>query len=231
MSLSKQIIDRNFSYDDMAEAVELILTNGVIEFVNCSFEDIDLAERSVEDKTFSKCKFKNGNLKSATLENCVFKNCQMPSCEFRYSRIENVIFDTCNCIGINLAEATASGLKIIGSKFTGSTLRNLRSLDLEIKQSIFDSADLSGLYLKGQNLQGTNFSNANLEGCDLSGCSFDDCILLDATFSRAKFQNADLRGADLGNLSLSQAARDLKGAIISKTQAATFLQDFGLRVM
>ena len=57
-----------------------------------------------------------------------------------------------------------------------------------------------------------------------------DCTFVGTEFRNAKLTSADLRLCQLGKIALHDMARDMKGAIISTTQAADLLQDFGLVV-
>lgn len=225
----KNITDHDFSKLGLVQAQEHMRLQGAA-FQGCCFDELDFQGAEMDDLVFSKCSFLNASLRSVEITSCTFDKCSLSGADFRYSRLESVGFDTCNCVGINFSEATVTDSIFKGSKMTGASLKGLWSLNLNIDYTIFESADLGGLYLKGQHIKGVDFSNADLSDADLRGCLFEECSFINTEFRGAKMASADFRESRLGKSPLHDMARDMKGAIISGAQAADILQDYGLVV-
>ncbi len=225
----KSIIDHDFSKLGLAQAQEHMRHQGAI-FQGCCFDELGFQDVELDDLVFAKCSFQNTSFRASENTSCTFDKCSLSGADFRYARLESVVFDTCNCVGINFTEATLTDSILKGSKMTGATLKGLRTLNLNIDYTIFESADLGGLYLKGQHIKGVDFSNADLSDADLRGCLFEECSFINTEFRGAKMASADFRESRLGKSPLHDMARDMKGAIISNAQAAEILQDYGLVV-
>ena len=225
----QNIKNHDFSKLGMAQAQEHMRHQGLV-FQGCCFNELDLLDAEMDDLVFTKCSFLNTSFRASEITSCTFDKCALTGADFRYARLESVVFDTCNCVGINFTEATLTDSILKGSKMTGAILKGLRTLNLNIDYTIFESADLNGLYLKGQHIKGVDFSNADLGNCDLRGCLFEECSFINTEFRGAKMASADFRDSRLGKSPLHDMARDMRGAIISNAQAAEILQDYGLVV-
>ncbi|MDQ0086441.1 uncharacterized protein YjbI with pentapeptide repeats [Variovorax boronicumulans] len=81
-----------------------------------------------------------------------------------------------------------------------------------------------------QKLEQLDFSEADLSGCDFREAVFEGGSLRNAHLKLARFEGADLREVDLGGLRLANAAQ-FKGATISHRQAASLVEELGLRVV
>ncbi|WP_456389317.1 pentapeptide repeat-containing protein [Profundibacter sp.] len=227
--IPQNIVTRDFSKLGVAQAQSQMRHQGAV-FQGCCFDALDFHDVEIDDLVFTKCSFLNTSFRSVEITSCTFDKCILTGADFRYARLESVVFDTCNCVGINFAEATLTDSILKGSKMSGASLKGMRSLNLDIECTIFESADLGGLYLKGQHIKGVDFSNADLSNADLRGCLFEACSFINTEFRGAKMASADFRDSRLGKSPLHDMARDMKGAIISGAQAAEILQDYGLIV-
>lgn len=229
MTAGTPLHDRDFSDLSRAMRRQLFL-DGPSAFHNCRFDGLDLSDTEIEDITFTKCSFLKTSFRSATIISTRFKNCALAACDFRFARLEDSRFDTCNGTNATFADATASAVTIVGCKMSGAILKGLRTLDLTLDQTIFDSADLTGLNLKNQQVTGADFTNANLSGANLSGAIFTDCTFVGTELRAAKLISTDLRESRLGDLSLHDVMRDMQGAILSPKQAADLLFTCGIIV-
>jgi uncharacterized protein YjbI with pentapeptide repeats len=113
---------------------------------------------------------------------------------------------------------------------TGANLTETRALGLMLEEVLLVFAVMPKLSFRKLTLKQVDFSQSDLRGCDFRDSIFEDCSLRDADLANCRFENADLRGADLGGVQLSDALR-FKGAVISKSQAASLLGQLGLRVL
>jgi uncharacterized protein YjbI with pentapeptide repeats len=98
--------------------------------------------------------------------------------------------------------------------------------------TIFNKADLSGIYAPKVSLQHAQFNDANLESAnlvaaDLRGSSFSHANLMQANLQEANLQGANLSGADLTDAQLNAAdlhRATLHGANLTSASGLTQAQ-------
>jgi uncharacterized protein YjbI with pentapeptide repeats len=117
----------------------------------------------------------------------------------------------------NFRDARLPHAVLIGTRGTGT---------------IFNKADLSGIYAPKISLQHAQFNDANLESAnlvaaDLRGSSFSHATLTQANLQEANLQGANLSGADLTGAQLDAAdlhRATLHGANLTSASGLTQAQ-------
>jgi uncharacterized protein YjbI with pentapeptide repeats len=116
----------------------------------------------------------------------------------------------------NWTDADFSGLKNLKEKFSSSNLKNC----------LFQNADLSGLILAKNNIEGCDFFEADLrdskiQDSNLLKNSFLRCSLIDAVFYKNNIEKCDFTAADFSGaemLELNFEQNDLKEVVWNYTQ-------------
>ena len=130
----------------------------------------------------------------------------------------------------NLIQANGEKLQIDATKFHRSVLDQADFSSASLGASDFTECNLSEVVFKDANLQETVFLSADINSANFSHANLIGADFSNSVLTASCFDGADLRGADLGGVQLSDARR-FKGAVISKSQAASLLGQLGLRVL
>ena len=89
---------------------------------------------------------------------------------------------------------------------------NSPDVEIDLRDTNFESADLKGANLKGAILANADFFGANLKSANLEGASLESAILSFCNLRSANLKGANLEGANLEGITLIRA--DLEGAIL-----------------
>jgi fluoroquinolone resistance protein len=142
-------------------------------YIDCTFNDIELTESSIERSAFTDCTFGGVRFNASTHDDTAFIGCTFRRCNF---------FDT----------------TFTGCKMTGSTFRE----SLNVRPMRVLGGDWSFVALAGADLRGTSFQGVRMREVDLTGANCTDAVFADVDLSGAQlhgisFVRADLRGSDL----------------------------------
>jgi uncharacterized protein YjbI with pentapeptide repeats len=84
--------------------------------------------------------------------------------------------------------------------------------------------------MRGLRIADCDLSEADLSGADLRDVRFERCRLRGTVLRSTRLDGADLRGCDLGEVT-PDTPRELRGAIVSPTQAGAICAALGLTVL
>jgi len=132
------------------------------EFIDCSFDGVDLQNSSFKNSKLIDCKFINCNLSNSNVLNASFSDIE---------------FINCKLTGINWS--------------TTRSLREPRFKDCLLNLNSFQTLDLveieaTGCSFKESDFSGANLRKANIQNSDFSGALFHEANLEEADFSGAK---------------------------------------------
>ena len=179
-----------------------------ISIRGAALQSADLSDLCFENVLFSHCNFSEADLTRCAFTNVLFENCALANCNFSKSRMHRC------------------GLK--NAQFKGANFTNSR---------------ISHLCIENSNLRYANFSESQLEMCEIvgsdltdaffAGCTFKQLTVSQSQFVRTEFFRTSLKGIDfttctLDGICVSEAGKELSGAIVNIFQAAELSKLLGV---
>ncbi len=132
------------------------------EFNNCTFKKCDLTDSNFSNNKFIDCVFDGCNLSviklaKATLSSVDFKNCKILGVNFTdcHDFLFSVGFEGCI-----LDYASFMGKKMLKTKFSKSTLKEVTFTQANLAGSLFDNCDLNGAVFNRTDITAANFITA-----------------------------------------------------------------------
>lgn len=196
---------------------------------NCDLQGLDLSQSNMAGWRFEKCNLSGTSFNGSQLERSCFAGCRASGASFVSATLTEAQIDGGDFSNATFRGAVLATMKIARCKMTGADLSETRSIGLELDDVLLVFALLPKISFRKMTLKQIDFGEADLRSCDFRETVFEDCSLRDANLSGCRFEKSDLRGADLGGVRLTDA-KQFKGAIISKRQAADLLNQLGLQV-
>ncbi len=208
----------------------LARTPGQAVFEQCDLSNADLARLDFTGASFNGCSLAGASFFAATLDQTQWRGCRGAAIDFGATRVIDVRVNSCDFNNSSWRRAKLSSVRFEGSKLTGAQFVECSQLAVEFVECLLVAAHLRGFSFRKQRLSKLDLSDADLAGSDFRDAVFEGGSLRSANLADVRFQGADLREADLGGIRL-QDARLLRGATISKHQAATLLSELGVLVL
>ena len=159
--------------------------------------------------------------KSSIFEGVSFAGCHIPSPRFRDVRLVK-----CDLSNAKLRGFEATRVEFIDCRLTGMIAIECRWQDVLVENCDGRYAKISDGELHACEFKGSNFAEADFRTTDLEGAIFTQVTLHRADFSHSKLRSADLRGAGIDGMIVT--AEDVRGAIVSPTQAMDLARLLGL---
>lgn len=143
-----------------------------------TFNNVDYAERQLENREFIKCVFDSCDFSKADLSYNSFIDCQFNACNFSLvviegTRLQHIRFTGCKLLGVNFSKADKLMFSFMFedcimdySTFFGRKLRKTKLRNCSLKEVDFESADLAGSVFENCELEGAMFVRCNLERTD-----------------------------------------------------------------
>lgn len=183
------------------------------EFIDQTFQDLDLRNEGLIGCSFDGCTFKFGNFNSATFKSCRFVDCTFEQCDMSNislinSDFRSVKFQNSKLVGVNWT--AAAQIMHVGFYECILNYANFSGLDLR-KCILFQCMAVEADFIE------TNFSEANLTGTDFSS----------ARFASTNLTKADLRHAK--NYSIRPDSNKISKAKFSLPEATLLL--YGLDIV
>lgn len=148
---------KDFVGDDAEE-----LLDGVEEFSECLFRDVDFSSKDLRGVDFVDCEFESCNLSSAIIEKTGFK-----SCRFTDSKMMGLRFDTVNTFLLemafskcNLSMSIFSGLQLKETNFDHCDLTSCDFVEANLEAALFEGSNLAGALFESTNLKMASFRHA-----------------------------------------------------------------------
>ena len=242
---------------DNADLTEAVLTNASLSdtrFKKAILTDADLSKADctridmrgavLADAIFDNTKLANANLKEANAKGTSFVeadlngarlvNAQLPGADLSGSNLTRA-----DLTGAMLAEATLEGAHGPDVVMDGADLTELRASEkssfangsfkqVTAKESIWESADLSGADFSFSKMEGASFAKANLTtakltAADMKNARFEKADLSDADLVLANLLESSFEGANLTRCDCRNAnlyGSEFLNAIVDHTQFA-----------
>lgn len=162
--------DKIFNSDS---ADEILKRGNSYEFIDCTFNSIDMTEMAFNKAKFIDCTFIKCNLSNTELAGAIFRN---------------PVFKECRLMGINWCKCQG----LTTPAFHHSQLDYCVFLGLKLSQSGFEHCSLKDVDFSEADLSKAHFSHASLENA-----SFNEADLSAADFRGAKDYMIDPRFASL----------------------------------
>jgi uncharacterized protein YjbI with pentapeptide repeats len=137
----------------------------------------------------------------------------------------------CERLDVSLAEwprANLTRIELLACRATGLKLVDARIEDARFVDCHLDYAIFSGARLRRVVFERCRFRDADFGGADLTGTVFSGCELASVEFAGAKLDGADIRTSTVHDVRVT--ARDVRGLVVTRDQAATLAQLLGLVV-
>ena len=177
------------------------LTDADFSMADCA--RIDLSKATMKDAVFDKARLNHARIEGADAGGASFIEADLTHASVGRSDLSGADLSACNLThadlsGANLAEASVEGAQGPGVVMDGADLTELRASEqcnfsggsfkkVSARESIWESADLSGSDFSFAKMEGASFANANLTGARLRA----------ADIKNSRFEKAILKEADL----------------------------------
>lgn len=197
--------------------------------VECELIGADLSGLDLSRWSFERCDLRQTVFDGAKLERSRWRSCRAAFASFVDCDLSEATFANSDFNNVALKRSNLDGAKIVGCKFTGADMADVKGVELWFEETLLIDAKMPGRDFRKATLTRLDFSQADLRKCDFRQSTLNDCSLRDALLDAARFDGADLRGADLGGVRLGDASQ-FRGATISSRQASQLLIELGLNV-
>jgi uncharacterized ferritin-like protein (DUF455 family)/uncharacterized protein YjbI with pentapeptide repeats len=228
--MTNVISDQTWSRPDLLACLKDRKGAEPLHFERCNFDEADLSRLDLRGAQFTLCNFAETSFDRTLLSETRWAGCRARQADFGLADLTNARFQDCDLNNTQWTRAKLASAFFSGVKLTGAHFGEVSALGIGFKDSLLVDAHLRGMSFRKQKLEQLDFSEADLSGCDFRETVFEGGSLRNAHLKLARFEGADLREVDLGGLRLANAAQ-FKGATISHRQAASLVEELGLRVV
>jgi fluoroquinolone resistance protein len=143
-------------------------------FENESYAGTTVSNKEFNSCTFKKCDFSNSNFSNNKFIDCVFDGCNLSVIKLSKTTLSSVIFKNCKILGVNFTDCNdflfSVGFdscildyssfmlkKMLKTKFSKSTLKEVTFTQANLTGSIFDDCDLNGAIFNRTDISSANF--------------------------------------------------------------------------
>ena len=182
----------------------------------------------LQDGYVASADFGSRTIHQLLLRRCLVEGGSFAEAQIRSVKLRDVRFVRCDFSNAVLAGLEATRVEFIDCRLTGARLAECRMSDILLRRcegpyAVFQDGAMTASEAIDSHLQEADFRNSNLEwtqwpGSDLTKADCTGCNL----------QNADFRGAILEGMIVS--ASDVRGAIVTPSQALEFSKLLGLAI-
>lgn len=194
------------------ELVDMALARGDAltgwQIVGADLSGVDMTELEVQGCLFQGCRFTGANWHGARFADVVFRNCEC-------SAVQAEDADFCRC--------RIENVKAVAASFAGSRLAHVRLEDSCLRQ-----ANLTGALLQQVYLHRSDLSEAFLAQCRHKGLVLRECTLMGTSFFGTLMNGLDFTDCRMEGIVVSDAGKELRGAIVNVSQAADLARVLGL---
>lgn len=177
-------------------------------YINQALEYQSYRQLEIRTSLFDHIFFDHFELTNGYLLDVVLEGCDLANAHFSNTLFRRVIFKSC---------------KLVGADFS----------DCSFDQVLFDNclmpmSNFSHFTSKGIHFQQCDMNNTSFMECLLKKVSWKDCKLTHTEFLHAPLANVDLTTCQIDGISLT--LNDLKGAIVTSSQALALSHLLGLQI-
>lgn len=197
------------------EVLLALLEEGEARVTGTSFSGLELRDVSTggaafENVAFHGCAFERVDFSRGTLTDVLFSGCRFVGCSFARSWLNRVDFRSCSAPGLSFSKSRLTGVLA--------------------EDGQFGYADLAEATANRLRVVSTGLAEANVFSARLSHVELDRCDLSRATVARTSLSGIDLSTCDISGIRVSSDVRELRGALVSASQAAGLARLLGIVV-
>ena len=174
------MIQSEYDSEDFTKALDNYENS---EFIDCTFDSLDLQETSFKYSRFI---------------DCTFKNCNLSNANFLSASIRDTQFTNCKLIGINWSITDNLNSPIfLNCVLNMCSFQDLKLIALDAQNCLFHESDFSNAELTKSIFKGSDFKEALFHGADLEQANFEDAknYFIDPAITKikgAKFSTPDV---------------------------------------
>lgn len=189
-------------------------------------DELDGAE--LEGGALERCDFRG-----QTAERVRFDEVRVVAGEFAETKVAHLVWTDVACERSDfsmaawrepkLTRVTLKDCRLTGARLEGADLDQVTFVGCQLDYASFSGARLRRVRFERCKLHETDFG-----GAKLGGTVFDGCDIVGADFVGASLEGADIRTSTVRDVRLT--AREVKGLVVTRDQAAALAALFGLVV-
>lgn len=189
-------------------------------FTKVMFDHAEMVQSDLNSCDFQNCKLTDSLLTDSMLNGSVFRNSTLKSVDLSRSKLAGILWEdtplsSCSFQNAELQDWTCKNVRgFINCNFSGSVWEKMNLFNMDMSDSVFDSASMVQAIFRRVILK-----NALFRDCQLPNAEFHECIQFDhssfqgANLFNAYFYNCILRlsnlyMASMGNATLKKCCLD-----------------------
>ncbi|EKF9659489.1 pentapeptide repeat-containing protein [Vibrio cholerae] len=195
------------------------LKNGE-QYLEVSFEKLELSENSFKDIEFEECHFSDCDLSGVQLQNCKFVSCEFARCNLSLASFPNA-----RLFGVSFQDS-----KLVGIDWTRATWP-VYYIDFELKfqRCILNDASFFGLTLNELTLDECKLHDVDFREGNFASSTRCYCDFTHSLFMRTNLQKVDF--SESTNYAINVLENQVKGAKFSRYEALNLLECLGIELV
>lgn len=159
------------------------------------------------------------------LENCKLLYCNLEKCSF-----VDVVFQNCDFSNSQLCDCYFSRCRFVNCKWMGADMYNGSLRQVLAENCNFSYVNLDNAGLNHVSVAGSDFSHANMSNCRLKEFAVHDSRFAGVNFFGTPLAGLDFSKSDISGIVTSDSHSELRGALVSATQAVELARLLGIKV-
>jgi len=190
------------------------------EFIEETFNNLEMAETVVSGKIFESCCFNKCDFSAAEFDACKFTDCEFVNCnlsniQFSNSVLHDLCFEGSKLIGVDWTKAKWPQVKLTSTlKFYQCNLSLNNFFEINLIDAVFEECKLTE----------TDFRGADLMGASMCYCDFEKSLLQHCNLTKVDFTGAF-------NYSINPLENKISKAKFSFPEVLGLLQDFDIEII
>ena len=170
----------------------------------------DFRQIEIHKAGFEKCVFSSCHFEKASFIDVIFKSCDLSGSSFRDAYFERCQFLACKCIGVDMSDTRIKQVSFSQTKLSYSYFDRTKISDV-----LFDQVD---------------FTEASMIEARISRFEACQSIFVKNNFFQTMLSSVDFSPNEFVAPVVSMPPQELKGAILSASQAADLISLWGIIV-
>lgn len=196
--------------------------------INQAFQDAHFEEITLMNEWFEKDMLEYGNYHHLEVRDCLFDHTYFDHLNLANGYLLDVSFIGCDLSNVKFdhtlfRRVSFKDCKLSGADFSESMLDHVLFDDCRMNYVNFSATKIKALHFKKCDL-----TYASIMECDLKKADFEQCNLTKAELLHSSLYQKDLSSCEIEGIMLS--FDDLKGAIVSPTQALALSSLLGIQI-
>ena len=161
---------------------------------------------------------------------CIFRGCDLRGAQWKDAAFTDVVFDRCDLSNTRFAGLYLQRVHLIGCKLLGSDLSAARLRSVRFTECPMRMVNLSACKINQVVFSDCQLTEAGLQSlAEIKNLTLNNCDLTRAELLNMKLFGLDLTTCQLDGI-LLQGAPELRGAIVTASQALVLSSLLGLRI-